>query len=65
MYSKAAIRAYGAGRVADGLGELLDLDGQGWRRQVQLLSGAGEAHVPGHGIEDLELVQGRMVDGHV
>ena len=50
--------------MADGLGESLDLDGQGWRRQVQLLSGAGEAHVPGHGIEDLELVQGRWVDGN-
>ncbi|MHB1592260.1 MAG: DUF3363 domain-containing protein [Sulfuricella sp.] len=29
-----------------------------------LLGGAGEAHVPGQGIEDLELVQGGVADGY-
>ena len=30
----------------------------------ELLGDAGEAHVPGQGIEDLELVQGDVANGH-
>ena len=52
-------------RLAHGVGELLDLQRQRGRRQVQGLGGAGKAVVLGHGLKDAQLVQGGVSQVHV